>query len=109
MQLKLSPFKLKQCQNTNKQGWKFGLDICERKNNPLLYTILVNLKINEVDYYIYECDILSEKVERAYSNYLKVLKKNGEKRKDIAFRWYDFSLFTEDDHSRKNNWKLLGL
>jgi hypothetical protein len=92
----------------NDQGWKLGMDICTRKNNPLLYTILVNLKGNEIEYYIYEYDVLSERVEAAYAEYLSIPKRNGESRKDIAFRWHDLKNFTTDDISRKNNWNLLG-
>jgi hypothetical protein len=92
----------------NNQGWKLGMEICERKNNPLLFTVLVNLTNKQIDYYIYEYDILSERVEKTYFDYLNVLKKDGTKRKDIAFRWYDFKQFTVDDYSRKNNWNILG-
>lgn len=92
----------------NKQGWKLSTDICVRRNNPLLYTILVNLSSDEIEYYIYEYDILSEKVERAYFNYLEIPKRDGGKRKDIDFRWFDIKQFTQDDFSRKNNWNILG-
>lgn len=100
--------QVKTMSERNNQGWKLGMDICERKNNLLLYTVLVNLTGKEIEYYIYEYDVLSERVEKGYSDYLKVKKKNGGDRKDIAFRWYDFKLFTEDDHSRRNNWGILG-
>src|SRR5690606_7845981 len=61
----------------NKQGWKLGTDICTRKNNSNLFTILVNLKENDVEYYIYEYDILSSIVETNYTNYISVVKKDG--------------------------------
>lgn len=70
--------------------------------------MLVNLSSDEIEYYIYEYDTLSEKVENAYLNYLNIPKKDGNKRKDIDFRWWDLKLFTEDDKNRKNNWNLLG-
>ena len=92
----------------NKQGWKLGMHICVRKNNPLLYTILVNLKRDEIEYYIYEYDVLSERVQSAYTEYLAIPKKDGNARKDINFRWYDLKNFIDDDHIRKNNWGLLG-
>ncbi len=92
----------------NNMGWKLGMDICIRKNNPLLFTVLVNLSGDKIEYYIYEYDILSERVEKAYAEYLKIPKQDGGKRKDIAFRWYDFKMFTPDDHSRKNKWNILG-
>lgn len=100
--------QVKTMSQNNKQGWKLGKEICNRKNNPNLFTVLVNLSINEIEYYIYEYDTLSEKVENAYLNYLKIPKKDGNKRKDIDFRWWDLKLFTEDDKNRKNNWNLLG-
>ena len=62
------------------------MDICERKDNPSLYTILVNLSGTEIEYYIYEYDVLSQRVEAAYSEYLSIKKRNGEDRKDIKFR-----------------------
>ena len=92
----------------NIQGWELGTDICVRKNNELLYTILVKLSGPVLEYYIYEYDVLSEKVERLYSQYLLQPKRDGGKRKDIAFRWFNLNEFTEDDYKRKNNWKLLG-
>jgi len=92
----------------NKQGWKLGMDICKKKNNDNLYTILVNLTDNEIEYYIYEYDVLSDKINDVYNSYLETPKKDGGKRKDISFRWYDFKNFTNDDYKRKNNWDLLG-
>ncbi|MFA6402891.1 MAG: hypothetical protein WCX31_14920 [Salinivirgaceae bacterium] len=100
--------QVKTMSERNKIGWKLGMDICTRKNNPLLYTVLVNLTGSEIEYYIYEYDVLSERVEKAYANYLMIPKKDGGKRKDIDFRWYDFKFFSEDDHGRKNNWSILG-
>jgi hypothetical protein len=70
----------------NKQGWKLGTDICERKNNDLLYTILVKLSGNEPEYYIYKYDVLFEKVENLYSQFLLKPKRDGGQRKDISFR-----------------------
>ncbi len=92
----------------NKMGWRLSKSICARKNNPLMYTVLVNLNGSPVDYYIYEYDTLSERVEKFYTSYLNTPKKDGGKRKDIDFRWYDFTHFSEDDLKRKNNWQLLG-
>lgn len=100
--------QVKTMSERNNQGWKLGVDICERKNNPNLFTVLVNLTGKEIEYYVYEYDVLSERVQKAYENYLAIPKKDGKPRKDILFRWYDLKLFTEDDHSRKNNWEKLG-
>jgi hypothetical protein len=92
----------------NKQGWKLGMDICERKDTKSLYTILVNLTGKEVEYYIYEYNVLSKKIEKNYADYLKIKKKDGGDRKDIAFRWHNLNQFTSDDHLRRNNWSVLG-
>jgi hypothetical protein len=92
----------------NMQGWKLGTDICVRKNNDLLYTILVRLSCKEPEFYIYEYDVLSEIVECLYSKYLLQPKRDGGQRKDIAFRWFNLNEFTQEDYARKNNWKILG-
>ena len=92
----------------NKAGWKLGKSICTKRNNPNLFTVLVNLSKKDIEYYIYEYDVLSERVANAYKDYLNTPKRNGDKRKDIDFRWWDFKMFEEDDYSRKNNWNLLG-
>ena len=100
--------QVKTMSERNNQGWKLGMDICTRKNNPLLFTVLVNLTGSQIEYYVYEYDILSERVEKSYSDYLIKPKRDGGSRKDIAFRWFDLKQFTTDDHSRKNNWDILG-
>jgi len=92
----------------NKQGWRLGKNLCTRQNNPNLFVVLVNLKEKDVDYYIYEYDILSEIIEKLYAKYLKKTKKDGTPRKDVDFRWYDFRFFTPEDHKRKNEWSILG-
>lgn len=100
--------QVKTMSEQNKQGWKLSVDICERKNNPLLYTILVNLTNSGIEYYIYEYDDLSERIENAYTEYINKPKKDSGKRKDIDFRWWDFKMFAEDDFNRKNKWDILG-
>lgn len=92
----------------NNQGWKLGSDICIRKNNPNLFTVLVNIKEDEVEYFIYEYDELAAIVESNYSKYILTPKRDGSIRKDVSFRWHDFKFFTEKDHLRKNNWDILG-
>jgi len=92
----------------NNQGWKLGIDICTRKNNPSLFTILVNLTGGTIDFYIYEYDVLSERVQKLYADYLLKPKRDGGQRKDTYLRWFNFSDFTEDDRLRKNNWGILG-
>jgi len=92
----------------NNAGWKLGKDVCVRKNNPNLFTVLVNLSGNEIEYYIYEYDVLSERVENAYAEYIETPKRDGGERKDIDFRWWDLKKFKDDDLRRKNNWEILG-
>lgn len=101
--------QVKTSSTQNKEGWRFGKDICSRKNNRLLYTVLVDLKEGgSADCYIYEYDVLSERVENMYSNYLSTKKRDGKDKKDVDFRWFDFRNFSEDDFNRKNSWNLLG-
>lgn len=100
--------QVKTMSQRNKQGWKLGMDICTQKNNSNLFTVLVNLTSKQVDYYIFEYDYLSKKVQTLYSNYLSKPKRNGEQRKDIAFRWLDLKDFTQEDKIHLNNWELLG-
>lgn len=100
--------QVKTMSERNTQGWKLGMDICAKKNNPSLYTILVNLTGKEIEYYIYEYDLLSKKIDKLYNEYLSTPKRDGGKRKDIAFRWFDLRQFTADDFSRKNKWEILG-
>lgn len=92
----------------NKQGWKLGTDICIKKGNPNLFTVLVNLKAEEIEYYIYEYDALAEIVEQNYKKYMSTEKRDGSARKEVKFRWHDFKYFTAEDHKRKNNWEILG-
>jgi hypothetical protein len=92
----------------NKQGWKLGKDICTPKNNKNLFVVLVNLTGNTVDYYVFKYDILAKKNARLYQTYINTPKRNGEKRKDIAFRWLDLKDVTEAEKQNKNNWDVLG-
>lgn len=92
----------------NKQGWRLGVGITKRQHNENLYVVLVNLKKEDVDYYVYEYDVLSERVEAMYNEYIALPKKDGSQRKDVNFRWFDFKNFTEDDFSRKSKWCILG-
>lgn len=90
----------------NKQGWKLGKDITEKKHNPALFVVLVNLEeAGPPEFYIYEYDELAEVVDTNYKAYMAKLKRDGTKRKDVGFRWHDMSLFSHADHSRRNNWK----
>lgn len=93
----------------NEQGWKLNKQITEKKNNPNLFLILVNLKQEGVcDYYIYNYDEIVERVNDIYNRYINQEKRDGGKRKEVGFRWFDFVNFTAEDQARKNNWDILG-
>jgi len=105
---KIALIQVKTMSQGNNQDWKLGVDFCRKNNNTLLFTILVNITNEKIEYYIYEYDVFAELVESFHHKYLEVLKRNGEKRKEIGFRWYDLKHFTDDDKRRKNAWGILG-
>ena len=105
---KMVSIQVKTMSLRNKQGWRMGIDICTPKNNKNLFVVLVNLTGTSVDYYVFKYDILANKIAELYTTYLKTLKRNGEQRKDIAFRWLDLKHFTEKEKLSKNNWSILG-
>lgn len=89
----------------NVQGWKLGLDICLKKNNPNLYIVLVNLNDNKPnDYYIYRYDDLADRVNEVYAQYVNTPKRDGSKRKEVKFRWFDLKNFTQEETKQRNNW-----
>jgi len=93
----------------NNQGWRLGVDMENDRNNPNLFIVLVNMqKDGTNDYYIFQHDDFSARVRGSYRNYLETPKKNGDPRKEVNFRWFDFSCFNEADKNRKNNWSILG-
>ena len=90
----------------NKQGWKIGKDITVKKNDAGLFVVLVNLEEEGLpEFYIYEYDALADVVDRNYKSYMAKPKRDGTKHKNVGFRWHDTKLFSDDDRSRKNNWK----
>lgn len=105
---KMVSIQVKTMSLRNKQGWRMGIDICTPKNNKNLFVVLVNLTGTTVDYYVFKYDVLSNKIAELYTTYLSTLKRNGEQRKDIAFRWLDLKHFTEKEKQSKNNWSILG-
>lgn len=93
----------------NKQGWKLGLDICTKRENPHLFVVIVNMKADGTnDYYIYEYDALSERVSEVYAEYVGKPKRDGSQRKDVRFRWFDLKYFKDEDRSRLSRWDILG-
>ena len=93
----------------NKQGWKLSKDIVKKQRNPNLFVVLVNMKKDGMnEYYIYEYDKLSKRIQEVYNDYIGRPKKDGSRRKDVKFRWFDLRYFSKNDKSRLNNWELLG-
>ena len=89
----------------NKQGWKLGTDITNKKNNSNLFVVLVNLEeVGMPEFYVYEYDVLAERVQRNYEAYMNTPKRDGGRRKEVGFRWHDTKYFESDDHFRLNNW-----
>lgn len=93
----------------NEQGWKLGTDSEERKNNPNLFVILVNMKGETNDYYVYSHDDLACRIKKLYQEYIETPKRDGTMRKAVDFRWFDLRQFNQADLARKNNWGLLAL
>jgi hypothetical protein len=91
----------------NNQGWKLGKDIETPQHNEDLFVVLVDLRDNGTDFYVYEYDILSKKVRDSYADYLRTPKRDGGQRKDVGFRWLDIRHFQEGDKQRKNRWDLI--
>jgi hypothetical protein len=90
---------------TNTQGWKLGRDIEVKKGNPNLFVALVELKKKGLpDIWIYEHDVLAERISAQFAKYIARPKKDGGKRADPGFRWYDLHNFTADDKARRNAW-----
>jgi hypothetical protein len=90
----------------NKQGWKLGTDITNGHARPGLFVVLVNLEENRLpDFYIYEYQLLSERVSAVYQAYITKPKRDGSPKKEVGFRWFDEVSFNADDIDRKNNWQ----
>jgi len=93
----------------NKQGWKLGMGITKKQKNDNLYVVLVNmLEEGKNDFFIYKYDELVERVNEVYQEYMSTPKKDGGKKKEVNFRWFDFRYFNDRDWKRKNKWKILG-
>ena len=56
---------------SNKQGWKLGVNMAEKHNNPKLFVVLVNMHDEKPnDYYIYKYDDFAERVSEIYKEYI---------------------------------------
>lgn len=94
---------------TNKQGWKIGINMTEKCNNPKLFVVLVNMHDDKPnDYYIYKHDNLAERISEVYKEYISEKKKDGTPKKELSFRFFDFRYFKKKDHNRLNKWSILG-
>ncbi len=66
---------------------------------------MVNLEEKGMpEIFIYEYDVLAERVNDKNSAYIEAPKRDGSRKKEVGFRWHDTKSFTEDGNSRKNNW-----
>jgi hypothetical protein len=101
--------QVKTMSSKNKQGWKFGTNIDNLTENPNLFVVLVNMTPEKDEFYIYEYDEFAKRVRVVYTQYMSKPKKNGEVRKEVGFRWFDLSDFTDNDKNALNKWELLGL
>lgn len=100
--------QVKTMSKDNNQGWKLGNNFNELTNNPNLFVVLVNITSTDNEFYVFEYDEFAKRVNEVYKVYIDKPKKDGGIRKDVGFRWFDFSNFTENDIKRKNKWELLG-
>ena len=83
------------------------MEMERKRNNPDLFVVLVALKDDGIpDFYVFQHDVLSERVAREYREYAAEPKRNGEPRKDPGFRWYESSSLTTDG-DRKNDWNIV--
>jgi hypothetical protein len=92
----------------NKQGWKLGTGFEKAQDNPNLFVILVNISVENSDFYIYEHDEFAKRVQEEYIKYIEQPKLDGKPRKEVGFRWFNLADFTKNDEFRKNNWEILG-
>ena len=94
---------------TNKQGWKLGVDIAQKRNNPKMFVVLVNMHDEKPnDYYIYKFDDFAQRVSDVYAEYMSSQKKDGTSKKELNFRFFDFRYFKKKDHNKLNKWSILG-
>ena len=94
---------------TNKQGWKLSVNMSQKRNNPKLFVVLVNMRDKKPnDYYIYKYDDFAQRVSEIYKEYISLKKKDGTSKKELKFRFFDFRYFKKKDHNRLNKWSILG-
>ena len=89
----------------NRAGWKMSKDMAEPNRGKVQFVVLVNLHADKLpDFYIYTPKKLARKVSAGYSKYINTPRRDGTRRKEVGFRWFDEASFGADDHARKNNW-----
>ena len=82
--------------------------IANKKNNPNLYLVLVDLKENALNnFYVFLYDDFSDKVNSVYKNYIEQPKRDGNLKKEVGFRWFDHKNFSDEDSVRINDWSLI--
>jgi hypothetical protein len=92
----------------NTLGWKLSVDIADPKKEKGQFVVLVNLHGDKLpDFYIYTPKELATRVAAVYEKYISTPKRDGSKKKDVGFRWWDEVSFSEADHARKNDWALI--
>jgi hypothetical protein len=93
----------------NDQGWKVGVDLSIKRHNPNLFVVLVNMRPDgSNDFYVYEHDSISDRLDQLYADYIAKPKRDGTPRKDVSFRWIDLVRMADEDRARLNAWNLLG-
>jgi hypothetical protein len=99
------PIQVKTRSIHNTQGWKLSANFPSKLQSGDLLVALVNLTASGApDIYIYEYKVLASRVNNLHSKYMSKPKRNGEPRKEVAFRCFDEKSFVPDDHQRRNNW-----
>ena len=92
----------------NKQGWKLGKDMEQKRNNDRLFVILVNVSTpQKQEFYVYPYHELSARVRAVYKNYMSKPKRDGTSRKPVGFRWFDKPNFTKKDFEKKDDWAAI--
>jgi hypothetical protein len=92
----------------NTLGWKLGVDIADPTKQKGQFVALVNLHADTLpDFYIYTPKELAARVTAVYEKYISTPKRDGSKKKEVGFRWWDEVSFTKSDLARRNDWTLI--
>ena len=92
----------------NKLGWKLGANIAKSDGAKGQFVVLVNLHEKILpDFYVYQPEDFATRVTEVYNKYISKPKKDGNPRKDVAFRWFDEVSSDTDYHARRNDWSQI--